>query len=125
MKTHARTVWIADEDREAGRCLAEMLLRDGCGVMLFSSIAALIEQLGREQPDIVLLDLRPEMDGAAVLSRIQQINRDVHIVVMTAYPSVESAVATMKHGAFEYLSKPLPVDVLRRTVELAMEQRQI
>jgi DNA-binding NtrC family response regulator len=71
---------------------------------------ALIEQA---EPQIALVDIRlPDMDGLALISRVRQTGRDFPIVVMTAYGSVQGAVAAMKVGATDYLQKPVAIDEL-------------
>ncbi len=74
--------------------------------------------------DAVLMDVRmTTMDGMEALQRIRVINPSIPVVIMTAYSSVDSAVAAIKQGAHNYLTKPLDFDRLRETLEVAMGHR--
>lgn len=72
-----------------------------------------------EQPiDVVITDWRmPEMDGMQLLDRIKDRWPQVHVILMTAYSSVDSAVQAIKNGAYDYLSKPFTTDVLIQRLE--------
>ena len=75
--------------------------------------------------DAILMDVRMTvMDGMEALKRIHAINPAIPVVIMTAYSSVDSAVAAIKQGAHDYLTKPLDFDRLRTTLEIAMGHRQ-
>ncbi|QQG66722.1 sigma-54-dependent transcriptional regulator [Desulfobulbus oligotrophicus] len=75
--------------------------------------------------DAILMDVRMTvMDGMEALKRIHAINPAIPVVIMTAYSSVDSAVAAIKQGAHDYLTKPLDFDRLRTTLEVAMGHRQ-
>ena len=75
--------------------------------------------------DAILMDVRmTTMDGMEALKRIHAINPAIPVVIMTAFSSVDSAVAAIKQGAHDYLTKPLDFDRLRTTLEVAMGHRQ-
>ena len=77
---------------------------------------------GRHQ--VVLLDVRmPEIDGVQLLREIRAIDSDICVIVMTAYPSVESAVDTMKADAFDYLRKPFELEQLRSVIQRAVRDK--
>ena len=63
------------------------------------------------------------MDGMEALKRIHALNPAIPVVIMTAFSSVDSAVAAIKQGAHDYLTKPLDFDRLRTTLEVAMGHR--
>ena len=75
--------------------------------------------------DAILMDVRmTTMDGMEALKRIHAINPAIPVIIMTAFSSVDSAVAAIKQGAHDYLTKPLDFDRLRTTLEVAMGHRQ-
>jgi len=87
-----------------------------------SSAVAAVEQ---GPFDAILMDVRmTTMDGMEALKRIHAINPAIPVVIMTAFSSVDSAVAAIKQGAHDYLTKPLDFDRLRTTLEIAMGHRQ-
>jgi two-component system response regulator HydG len=76
--------------------------------------------------DAVLLDVRMAgMGGMEALTRIKEFNPAVPVIIMTAFSSVETAVAALKKGAYDYLTKPLDLDVLRLTVERALDHMRL
>ena len=81
----------------------------------------------RQRPfDAVLLDVRMAgMGGMEALARIKEHNPAVPVVIMTAYSSVETAVSALKAGAYDYLTKPLDLDVLRLTLDRVLDHMRL
>ena len=76
--------------------------------------------------DVVLTDLRmPGIDGLALCRRIVESRPDVPVVVMTAFGSMESAVAAIRAGAYDFVTKPIESDALQLTLERALRHRQL
>src|SRR5687768_8514873 len=87
-------------DDEAG-------VRDAFRLILEDAYEA-IDVIRSSQVDLVLLDIRmPEMDGIEVLERLKAIDEGVEVILVTAVKTVRTAVAAMKLGAFDYLTKPI------------------
>ena len=79
-----------------------------------------------QQVDLVLLDIRlPDMDGIEVLERIKAIDEGVEVVLVTAVKTVRTAVAAMKLGAFDYLTKPFEDDELLAVGRRALAKRAL
>jgi DNA-binding NtrC family response regulator len=115
------------EDKESLRTmLRHALERPGHTVLEASDEPQAIRFLRDNQPAIVLSDLRlPEGDGFGVLRASKEIDPDVPVIVMTAYGSIEDAVAAMKAGALDFLAKPVDPDHLMLLVSRALEQRRM
>jgi two-component system response regulator HydG len=77
----------------------------------------------KEKPfDLILMDVRmAEMSGIEALKKIKNHNPAIPILIMTAYSSIESAVEALKEGAYDYLTKPLDYEILKLTLERALE----
>lgn len=76
--------------------------------------------------DLILMDVRmSNVDGIEALQRIKEFNPAIPIIIMTAYSSVDKAVAAMKLGAYDYLTKPLNYDELKITLERAMNHLKL
>ncbi|MFC0228564.1 sigma 54-interacting transcriptional regulator [Serratia aquatilis] len=85
-----------------------------------------LEQVKLKPFDLILTDVRmAEMDGIEALKAIKSYNPAIPILIMTAYSNVESAVAAIKSGAYDYLTKPLDFDMLRITLERALEHTSL
>lgn len=80
-------------------------------------------QLFRDsQPDVVLMDIRmPELNGLDALAQMQAINPKIPVVLMTAYAAVETAVAALRCGAFDYVIKPFDLDELKLVINRALQ----
>jgi two-component system, NtrC family, response regulator HydG len=84
-----------------------------------------LELFAAESPDLVLTDLKMEgVDGMEVLSRILTQEADALVIIVTAFGSIEGAVDAMQKGAFDFIPKPFPPDLLRSKVERALEVRE-
>src|SRR5687768_7635759 len=80
----------------------------------------------QERPALVLTDLRlPEGDGFGVLRAAKELDPELPVIVMTAYGSIQDAVAAMKEGALDFLAKPVDPDHLLLMVERALAQRRL
>ncbi|MBI2952535.1 sigma-54-dependent Fis family transcriptional regulator [bacterium] len=119
-------ILIVDDDIEVREMLTARLRAEGFEAVAASDGAEGLRRIRQEDFDLVLLDLQmPEMDGMAVLRRLQEERLDATVVVMTAYGSVERAVEAMKAGAFDFIPKPLSAERLRVVVEKAAERQQL
>jgi DNA-binding NtrC family response regulator len=117
-------VLVIDDDQDVCDYLEDFLGREGYRVStLVKPIDALPEiKEGRYQ--IVLLDIRmPGLDGVQLLRQIRAIDSDICVIIMTAYPSVDSAIDTMKADAFDYLRKPFDNDQLRAVIKRAVREK--
>jgi DNA-binding NtrC family response regulator len=119
-------ILIVDDDpgiRESFRVILEDYQYE---VLEASDGLPAIDILRASQVDLVLLDIRlPGMDGIDVLSRIKGIDEQVEVVLVTAVKTVRTAVAAMKLGAFDYLTKPFEEDELLSVIRRALERRSL
>src|SRR5438067_13941017 len=85
-----------------------------------------VQALQQGRPAMVLTDLRlPQGDGFGVLRAAKELDSELPVVVMTAYGSIQDAVAAMKEGAVDFLAKPVDPDHLLLLVERALAQRRL
>lgn len=76
--------------------------------------------------DLVLSDIRmPEMDGLSFLENLKKGNSNLAVIFITGYPSIESAVRSMKDGAYDYLTKPINLDELKVKVDRGLERGRL
>jgi DNA-binding NtrC family response regulator len=114
------------EDKDSLRTmLEEMLKAEGLQILALGNGAQAVERLrGGERVDLVLTDLRlPGADGMAILDAAIALDPTLPVIVMTAFGSIETAVLAMKHGAEDFITKPVDPDLLRLRVSRAIERR--
>ena len=125
MTATARVLLVEDKD-SLRTMLRHALERPGYQVLEARDQPEALAHLQNGQPDVVLTDLRlPDGDGFGVLRESKGIDPDVRVIVMTAYGSIEDAVAAMKEGAMDFLAKPVDPDHLLLLVSRALEQRRL
>jgi len=106
--------------------LRHALEREGHAVLEACDEPEAVRQLHDGQPAVVLTDLRlPRGDGFGVLRATKELDAGIPVIVMTAYGSIEDAVAAMKEGALDFLAKPVDPDHLLLLVRRALEQRRL
>ncbi|MGI9330222.1 MAG: nitrogen regulation protein NR(I) [Gammaproteobacteria bacterium] len=104
-------VWVVDDDSSVRWVLDKALQADGMATRCFESPLQLLDNLGSEQPDVLITDVRmPGMDGVALMDQLQRLGLSFPVIVMTAHADLDTAVAAYSGGAFEYLPKPFDVD---------------
>ena len=117
----ANRVWVADDEKSIRWVLDKALSKEGISVTCFESAEALLTEIDSGQPDVVVSDIRMGgMDGLALLSRLREQHPDVPVIVMTAHSDLDSAVASIQGGAFEYIPKPFEVDEAVSIVKRAL-----
>jgi len=115
-------ILVVDDERGLCAGVQEALKREGYAVDAATEAPAALKLISDRLYNLVLTDMKmPEMSGLQLLKEAKQKSRDTMFILMTAYGTVESAVAAMKEGAYDYLSKPLDMQRLRALVLKALE----
>lgn len=116
-------VWIIDDDRAIRWVLEKALSQAGVEVTPFERADAVLSQLQRDPPDVIVTDIRmPGMDGLSLLEHVHSSHPDLPVIIMTAFSDLDSAVSSYQGGAFEYLPKPFDVDEAVDLVQRALVQ---
>lgn len=107
-------------DDEKGICdfFKKVLTKEGYKVLAALSGQSGLTIVKREKPDMVLLDLKmPGMDGIEVLREIKKIDKNIVVIILTAYGTMETARVAMRLGAFDYLTKPFDLEYVKAVVK--------
>ncbi|ASA32333.1 two-component system response regulator NtrC [Pseudomonas aeruginosa] len=128
--SRSETVWIVDDDRSIRWVLEKALQQEGMTTVSFDSADSVIGRLGRQQPDVIISDIRmPGASGLDLLAQIRELHPRLPVIIMTAHSDLDSAVASYQGGAFEYLPKPFDVDeavsLVKRANQHAQEQQSL
>ncbi len=116
------TILVVDDDTAHRTMLKTLISRWGYEITEADDGSTAIEQVETRPFDLVLMDIRMlKVSGLEALEVIRELNPALPVIIMTAYSSVDTAVAAMKNGAYDYLTKPLDFDKLKVTLQRATE----
>jgi len=106
-------VLMVDDEEQFRSTTSKILTRKGYETTMAGSGEEAIDILKKSSHDVVVLDIKmPGMDGHEALAKIRKMYPDVKVIMLTGHGAVESARESLKHGAFDYLSKPCDIDLL-------------
>jgi len=119
-------ILIVDDEEKIGRLLSDELGDAGHRASYTTDPRDALERVRAAAPDVLITDLRMEgMDGIALLKKVRAVAPATDVVVMTAYASVETAIETMREGAYDYIIKPFTTEELLLLVARLEEKRRL
>lgn len=119
-------VLVVDDEKNGRRMLEILLNKLGCQVSVASNGFEALDVIHNSTVTLVITDLKmPQMDGLALLSALRKEGNDMPVIVVTAYGTVESAVAAMKEGASDFIMRPLDIEQVEMVVRNALETRRL
>jgi len=118
-------VWVIDDDRSIRWVLEKALSQADMVVKTFDSANEIADLLDRQRPDVIISDIRmPGVNGLDLLNTLHAKVPEIPVIIITAHTDLDSAVASYRGGAFEYLPKPFDVDEAVRLTRRAIEHRR-
>jgi DNA-binding response OmpR family regulator len=118
-----KRVLIVDDDTDLRESLTSILSKKGFSVEQANSGTSAIKMVTNNQYDLVLLDLiMPEMDGIDTLVAIKKIRPTMKFIMITAFATIDNAVAAIKKGANDYIAKPFQIDNLTTMIHRVLEE---
>ena len=126
LKMHTIRLLYIEDDEIQRHEVASLLKANGFEVTVAASGEAGLDAFEKSGAEIVLCDLHlPGLDGLQVLDRLQQISGDVPVIILTSRGSVTQAVEAIKHGAYDFILKPLEINKIETTIQKAIERRTL
>ena len=126
MSSEQPIMLIVDDDKNNVLALEKVFGREGARVFTALSGQEALDLCRKHSVDVVLTDLMmPGMDGHELLEALKTISPDSEVVLMTAYGTVENAVAAMKRGAYDFVEKPVKRQAIVKTVRKAIEKHSL
>lgn len=117
-------ILIVDDDPAICEYMRTLLEKDGFVVSTLSDPTLVEQEVRQNSYHVIILDLMmPKLDGIEVLRRIRAIDSDIAVVIFTAHPNLDSAVASMKLDAIDYIKKPFNVDEFREVLARVMKKK--
>jgi UDP-3-O-acyl N-acetylglucosamine deacetylase len=120
-----KKVLIVDDEERIVHSIAGVLEDEGFRAVTARSGEEAIEVFQREGPDVTLLDIwLPGMDGIEVLKRLKGMAPDCQVIMISGHATISTAMTAVKLGAFDFIEKPLSLDVLLLTIRRALDEIQ-
>jgi DNA-binding NtrC family response regulator len=117
-------ILIVDDDKAICDFMQSLLEKDGFVVKTLGDPTLVEDEVRAGDYHVLILDLMmPKMDGIEVLKRIRAVDSDIAVVIFTAHPNLDSAVASMKLDAVDYIKKPFNVDEFREVLSRVMKKK--
>ncbi len=122
--SETRRVLVVDDEQEVRDTLSSVLENLDYIPYVASNGVEALEIIKKEPIDVVLSDLyMPEMDGIELLKRVRSMNKKIVFLMITAHPTIETAVEAIKKGAYDYLTKPFHIEEVRLKINRALENK--
>jgi DNA-binding NtrC family response regulator len=119
-------ILIADDDKNLRMVLKNELADAGFDVSEASNGKKTIEMLKKDEYDVLILDLNmPGLNGIDVLKKTKKLDIATEAIILTAHATVSTAVEAMKHGAYDFITKPFQMDELIAIIEKAFEKKSL
>ncbi len=119
-------VYLVDDDADLRAATAQWLELSGYRVEVFCDAPSALAQLDSGLEGVVVSDVRmPKMDGMEFLTRINALDPDLPVVLITAHGDVQMAVEAMRQGAYDFLEKPFEPEQLLESIQRASEKRRL
>ena len=120
------SILLVDDDAAFRHVMAGELNRLGYEVSTVGSGEEAVQRVAADEFDVVLLDLRlPAMSGLETLKAIHESTPTVEVIMLTGHGSIDTAIESVRTGAFDYVVKPCPLDELEMRIERALEHRSL
>lgn len=116
-----KTILVVDDEPAVRESVREVLSDEGYRVLDTGDCGAVMQMIDRDKPGLVLLDIwMAQTDGIELLKEIKHKTPELHVVMISGHGNIHTAVTATKHGAFDFIEKPLSIDGLLLTVRRAL-----
>lgn len=120
-----KKILIVDDLKDTCNTLKEILAEEGYQTFSALTGRTALNTIKKKKPDLVLLDIKmPKMGGIAVLKRIKKIDKDVVVVMITAYGALDTAKEAMRLGAYDYVSKPFDLKFIKAVIRDGLSEKK-
>ena len=118
-------ILIVDDEEDILETIPDVLKKWGHNPLVAKDGKEGLKKFKKYPVDFVITDMKmPEMDGLNLLEKIQQMDKQALVILLTGYPSLDSAISAMRNGAYDYLVKPVNLDELKLRIERGLERKE-
>lgn len=126
MTNKSPRILIVDDDDKNGEFLQEQLTDGGCLARWYRDPKEALKQFHKSQYQVGILDIKmPRMSGVELFHHLREKDPDIGLIILTAFPSVDSALTTLKTGAYDYVKKPFRIEDLKMIVHRLLEEKGV
>jgi len=126
MNKSAIGILVVDDELIVRESLTKWFREDGFRVESAENAATALKKLQSAPWNLMLVDIKmPGMDGIELLQRVRETNKNVIVIIITAFATVDTAVKALKEGAYDYITKPIDPDYLDHLIDKALNQQQL
>jgi two-component system response regulator PilR (NtrC family) len=119
-------ILVVDDERSMREFLEIFFRREGYDVTTADNVESALLAVDSDDFDLVITDIQmPERSGLDLLYEVREVSPETPVVMITAFATTETAIAAMKQGAYDYITKPFKVDEIRVVVEKALEKKTL
>ncbi|PYF13091.1 two-component system nitrogen regulation response regulator NtrX [Rhodobacter viridis] len=121
-------ILIVDDEKDIRELIADILKDEGYATRTAANSDACMEAINAEAPALMILDIwlkDSRMDGIDILKTVKRDNPDIPIIIISGHGNIEIAVAAIKQGAYDFISKPFNIDQLMVVISRAMETSRL
>lgn len=116
------TLLIIDDDPAACRIFKKIIVKEGYHVLTATDASRGLRLIKEKSPEIVFLDIKmPRIDGIELLRRIRKINKEVIVIMLTGFATLDTARKAMELGAHDYVTKPFDLEAIKASIRDALE----
>ena len=119
-------ILIVDDEELICRLLAQRLTSEGYACVTANNGREALNHFYKDTFSLIISDIKmPEMDGIELLKRVKDLNPNMMVIMVTAYPELDMAVEAMRLGAYDFIIKPADLDLILLSVRKALEKRRL
>jgi len=123
---NAGSILVVDDESSTRELCADILSEEGYTVLQAPGAMEALLALSQKPFQVVLSDIQmPGMDGVALLKEIHKTRPEMEVILMTAFAGLPTAVEAVRHGAYDYLSKPLSREALLNSIRRALDKVEL
>lgn len=120
----ATKVLLVDDEKEFVELMSQRLETRGLQVIAVTSGEEAVAMTQDRNLDVAVVDFAmPGIDGIETLKQIKEKRPDIEVIMLTGHGTIQSGIEAMKHGAIDYLEKPVDLNILMEKIRLAKQQR--